>query len=219
MESLINYENRKKQELSDITKAWEYVRCCDRSRNKHVVRCISCGTEKKVSGFKNISTCSRCMRDAIKKQQEQSKYKTCIVCGTVFKPQRKTALYCCPRCKQRAKDERHIDRVREKRKINKRLREARATENGKIDYSITLSKLMERDKCICKLCGKKVNEHDYDYIGDTFVAGNDYPSIDHIKPLSKGGKHQWDNVQLAHRQCNAIKSNKYTPHGAYGVKK
>ena len=85
------------------------------------------------------------------------------------------------------------------------MREAKAKGNGKIDYSITLSKLIERDKGICKLCGRKVNETDYTYINDTFIAGNDYPSIDHIKPLSKGGVHQWDNVQLAHRLCNSIK--------------
>ena len=41
-----------------------------------------------------------------------------------------------------------------------------------------------------------------------FIAGNSYPSIDHIIPVSRGGTHTWDNVQLAHRYCNSIKSNK-----------
>jgi 5-methylcytosine-specific restriction endonuclease McrA len=33
-------------------------------------------------------------------------------------------------------------------------------------------------------------------------AGDSYPSIDHVRPLSKGGTHEWNNVKLAHRKCN-----------------
>ena len=35
-----------------------------------------------------------------------------------------------------------------------------------------------------------------------------YPTIDHIIPLSKGGTHTWNNVQLAHMCCNAGKCDK-----------
>lgn len=35
-----------------------------------------------------------------------------------------------------------------------------------------------------------------------------YPSIDHIIPVSHGGTHTWDNVELAHRYCNGVKSDK-----------
>ena len=34
-----------------------------------------------------------------------------------------------------------------------------------------------------------------------------YPSIDHTVPVSKGGTHTWDNVQLAHFYCNRVKGN------------
>lgn len=43
--------------------------------------------------------------------------------------------------------------------------------------------------------------------GDTFIAGNMYPSIDHVRPLSRGGLHEWGNVKLAHRICNSIKKD------------
>jgi len=32
-----------------------------------------------------------------------------------------------------------------------------------------------------------------------------YPSIEHVIPIAKGGKHTWDNVKLAHRKCNMEK--------------
>ena len=35
-----------------------------------------------------------------------------------------------------------------------------------------------------------------------------YPTMDHIIPISKGGGHTWENVQVAHRVCNLNKSNK-----------
>ena len=32
--------------------------------------------------------------------------------------------------------------------------------------------------------------------------------VDHLIPISKGGKHVWDNVAIAHRACNMKKGNK-----------
>ena len=43
---------------------------------------------------------------------------------------------------------------------------------------------------------------------DIFVVGAMYPSIDHVKPISKGGLHEWGNVQLAHFSCNSKKGDK-----------
>ena len=76
------------------------------------------------------------------------------------------------------------------------------------DKDITLEKLYNRDNGICAICGGRCNYENYIFKDTTFIAGNTYPSIDHIKPLSKGGSHTWDNIQLAHKQCNSIKSNK-----------
>lgn len=123
----------------------------------------------------------------------------CAECGTEFK-QYSVRQTLCKQC--------HDKQVKQKRNAYHEARERKARANGKIDYSITLSKLIERDNHICQLCGRLVDETDYTYINDTFIAGNNYPSIDHIKPLSKGGVHQWDNVQLAHRLCNSLKCDK-----------
>ena len=76
------------------------------------------------------------------------------------------------------------------------------------DNDITLEKLYNLADGVCALCGGICDYEDYIFKGKYFIAGNKYPSIDHIVPLSKGGSHTWDNVQLAHKQCNSIKSNK-----------
>lgn len=60
------------------------------------------------------------------------------------------------------------------------------------------AEVFERDGWICQLCTEPV---------DRMLA---YPdpmsqSLDHVIPLSRGGHHVWDNVQLAHLICNTRK--------------
>lgn len=51
-----------------------------------------------------------------------------------------------------------------------------------------------RDLGLCGICGEPVMEAAF--------------HIDHVHPLSKGGKHAMDNVQLAHAVCNFSKGAK-----------
>jgi 5-methylcytosine-specific restriction endonuclease McrA len=60
-------------------------------------------------------------------------------------------------------------------------------------HFITTLELYEKDSGICGICSLPVEISN--------------ASIDHIIPVSKGGTHTWDNVQLAHYKCNIIKSN------------
>lgn len=76
------------------------------------------------------------------------------------------------------------------------------------DKGITVRALFDRNGGICELCGKPCDFSDRIYENGVFIAGKSYPSIDHIIPVSKGGSHTWDNVQLAHRSCNSVKHNK-----------
>lgn len=57
--------------------------------------------------------------------------------------------------------------------------------------TIDLDTLYARDAGFCKICEKPCTREE--------------ASVDHIKPLSKGGNHSWKNVQLAHRVCNSRK--------------
>lgn len=71
----------------------------------------------------------------------------------------------------------------------------------KYDPHVTLKAVMKRDGGVCKLCGKPVDTADRRGNG----AGYNYPTIDHIVPLSRGGGHVMSNVQLAHMICNSRK--------------
>ena len=72
------------------------------------------------------------------------------------------------------------------------------------DCAVTLKRVREKFCDICQICGKVVDDTD---IGNGHIKKL-YPSIDHIIPLSKGGTHTWDNVQLAHMGCNAGKQDR-----------
>lgn len=70
------------------------------------------------------------------------------------------------------------------------------------DGSVTLKKLIKRDGLRCALCGEMCDPNDH---GWTEHHGAMSPTLDHIIPMSKGGGHTWDNVQIAHAICNSRK--------------
>ena len=119
-------------------------------------------------------------------QNKINNIKCCADCGKQFIAKTNNQKFCCNPCFKKHDNAR---------------RDKRIYRNGKPDLSISLTKLYMRDMGICQLCGKHI---DFDCDSNS----NDYPSIDHIKPIAKGGLHSWDNVQLACRGCNRLKSDK-----------
>lgn len=127
-----------------------------------------------------------------------TKIKVCKQCGKDYTTIKNSQGFCCVKCN---------NRYNNSLKDIKRRHRLRA--NGNIDYTLTLDKLIKRDKSTCKICGYLVDINDYIITNEGYhIAGDMYPSIDHINPVSNGGTHTWSNVQLAHRHCNVIKSNK-----------
>ena len=118
-------------------------------------------------------------------------YHNCAVCGTLTQ----NPKYCCQNCRNKANwtAKEHRRRARIKAQM--------------IDNDITVEGLFRRDKGVCSICGKRCDLEDYTVRDGIFIAGDWYPSVDHIKPISKGGLHSWGNVQLAHRKCNTLKSD------------
>lgn len=123
--------------------------------------------------------------------------RTCKRCGGTFEAFcGSNQLYCSKTCQKSDEHERYdpIRRVRKK--------------SARCDDIITLSELFERDSGICHICGKPCDYSDYVVKNGKRCARGNYPSCDHIVPISKGGTHSWDNVKLAHVSCNAKKGVK-----------
>ena len=105
----------------------------------------------------------------------------CISCGSMF---RRTSgrNTCSNACRDEARRERY-------RRKNRR-RRLRSTPGA-----YTLHELAERDGRRCHICGCKV---------DMRRSGmhDRGPTVDHLVPISDGGKDELANVALAHRGCN-----------------
>ena len=156
--------------------------------------CPVCG--KALPKFKKRFCSDKCQQWArnVKRgycQDHGELIRQCVVCGKEFRTWKSRKITCSDECHKR-----NSQRSRD-------LRYRGITS----DAGITLRKLSKRDKDICQLCGLQVDWTDYEKINGYKICGNMYPSIDHIKPISKGGLHSWNNIQLAHRRCNSSKCN------------
>lgn len=76
------------------------------------------------------------------------------------------------------------------------------------DKNITLKKLYERDNGVCYICGNVCDWTDSEWKDGVFIVGRNYPTIEHLKPLSKGGSHTWNNIRLACLSCNSKKGSR-----------
>lgn len=176
--------------------AYEYKKSKPKEVKKPI--CVICGN--KFDGKSYYKYCSAVCKNIAKKA---NKPKTCYnirctICGMEFEGNRSNMKYCSDRCRKYAENRRA--EIRRRHKLQ---------DNGRVDYSITLLKLIKRDKGICHICGKKVNTK-------THSNHEEYPSIDHVLPVAKGGTHTWDNVKLAHRGCNNKKRDKMFYEGVHG---
>lgn len=62
---------------------------------------------------------------------------------------------------------------------------------------VSFDVIVQRDCGLCGICG--------------LPAIDQFPEIDHIIPLSRGGEHSYANTQLAHRACNRRKHARLNP--------
>ena len=100
-------------------------------------------------------------------------------------------------CKKCCKVNRALESVRRRdrtSKISFRQRHRAGVLGIACDNTITLAKLFRRDAGTCQLCNKWVKPR--------------HASMDHKFPVSKGGTHTWDNVQLVHLVCNLRKGDR-----------
>ena len=131
-------------------------------------------------------------QEAIRMLKRAKRLHRCPVCGTITDNKEFCSTKCWAKAHEATKD------ANRRKKI----------QNALVDKNINLERLYDRDNGICCICGGKCDWNDHQYRGRYFIVGKNYPSIDHIIPLSKGGEHSWSNVQLAHFSCNSAKGAK-----------
>ena len=206
-----------KQMIEAAAPNLEYIGGYTSKEELVTVRCKDCGTvfERRFDGivFKNQHGCPECKRkqkqarrlekaEARRQKEKDRRHKAearqeqialtfnvCPVCGKLtLRPK-----YCSDKCRSQAENKTRDARRRAKIKA------------AMVDRDITLAGLFRRDGGVCQLCGKPCRLDDYVIQRGQKQCGDWYPSIDHIIPLAKGGRHSWENVQLAHRICNSRK--------------
>lgn len=153
-------------------------------------RCEVCETIERKARAKEQTRQKAIAREVAKfykpvKKQKQIVMKECMVCGGLFFGKGK---YCSDGCSAGAR--KHYDNNKKRNRYIKAW-----TPESK---TITLPRLYERDNGVCWICGGLC-----DYDADP--NDNNYPSIDHVIPIARGGKDEWENIRLAHRLCNSLK--------------
>lgn len=164
----------------------------------HHAQCRVCNiqfcsrTKKKICSGKCVKK-DRALRSWMQHRSEQSpKEVACAACGVSFTALVRTKSdlhWCGDKCRMRQ------TRKQAKHTRRERVRVACGVVRGKVSLQAQYRKYKGK----CQLCGCKVVM--------SSAHRKDMATVDHIVPLSKGGLHVEDNVQLACWRCNTEKSD------------
>lgn len=129
---------------------------------------------------------------------------TCIECVRAKQRATKARAYAKDPARviaaSKARREANLPHYRERaylRNIEKKLQPGAA-----FDPTVTHRALIAKVGTACHYCSKPTAQYGIDA-----YARPDYPTIDHVYPVSLGGGHTWANVVLACRQCNSEKQD------------
>lgn len=175
--------------------------------------CPNCGKKFSNTKSRNYSTIKFCSakcrnlyngrkQDKLKRKSEPPR--KCVVCGKTFDPRKsfyyRTVQTCSKKCSKKLWREKHKnDKSYKKYKaLRQRNRKHRIRANGGNLSNKEWESIKKRYNYKCAICGKK----------EPFDQSYKYLTQDHIKPISKGGKHNKDNIQPLCMECNIRKHNK-----------
>lgn len=205
---------------------WEDFQAALSAKAKNKFFCEYCGKESnrspsgtaRANGYKNRfcgMSCRSAMADRVKKEiaalHRMRKFnkpkpvvipapvevRLCQCCGIV---ELKKHQRICRSCKhkntiQRQKAYKLTDKGRAKKRAN-RLKRKALERGAKIGKAFDPFLVFKRDGWRCQMCGVSTPQK---LRGTT---NPNAPELDHITPLSKGGKHTMDNTQCSCRCCN-----------------
>lgn len=161
--------------------------CRLKSQHLHAVYkqkvCALCGISFHTRCAKTLH-CSDCRARAIRLAEARALANVtrhCKHCAGAFHPAQGRQVFCSKRCK-------NCYECVQKRYWRK----------GKFVEEVSIGVLYERDQGRCGICDKPVTR---EYQHPHSLSA----SIDHVRALSKGGEHSYDNTQLAHLGCNSRK--------------
>ena len=158
--------------------------------------CLWCGEMFKTTYPNKLYCSSECSyggNKRMKRQQWADVYTShsfaCLECGSEVQTKcgDKHSRFCSEACMEKY----HSRIYKKQRKLQ--LRRAWVEQ-------VTFDNVYHQSKGVCGICGLPVP---YDKSPDNLWAA----TIDHIIPLSRGGKHEMSNCQLAHRLCNSMKQD------------
>lgn len=165
------------------------------------VPCENCGSDFVLTSSNPLRRhCSARCRDHTGNRRRVYTPKTyepipCNYCGKIFTPPRFGTggpRTCCSPEHQR---EYRMERIWAS---NHRRREIMTAPDAE---KFLFKDIFERDKWVCQLCNEPVDR-------DAKYPDPLSRSLDHILPLSRGGRHKESNAQLAHLGCNISKGNR-----------
>lgn len=188
----------------------EFERSAQAIRKRQVKYCPCCRkeqTERNAEQRQREREEQKALRDAERERKRQEAEqrrientvtKVCRMCGIEFETTSKQKVCCSPECSKR-----YISNHRDKR----------IAKEKRIDVGINALSLFKRDNGRCWICGGECNLNDYVIRDGVFIAGNWYPSVDHLVAVCDGGENSWENVKLAHRVCNTRRyyAEKHSP--------
>jgi 5-methylcytosine-specific restriction endonuclease McrA len=177
------------------------TRCCGR---KCGLLWGSTKTVAKLNGgrvFVRKQMKGRAAKEASKQAAVTPFLATCWECGVTFDRRANgTTCHCCSASCQGARDKSQKARGRKTPRARAAKAARKAMHRGAEHADrIDPIKVCERDGWRCRLCGRKTPERLRGTHDDRA------PEVDHILPVSLGGKHVWANVQCACRSCNLAK--------------
>lgn len=109
----------------------------------------------------------------------------CVVCGCAMSSRTRMIGVACASCRRAARGA-----------VNRRKNAKRR--GARVGVKFTLQEIAERDGWKCHLCKGRVNRR----LSGVADRG---PTIDHLVPISAGGRDEPSNVALAHRICNVLR--------------